>query len=422
VGVAFTTLSVFAALVLYQASRNVSSLVREEHAATVSAVASAAGAAYAANRTWDGADHDTTLALAAEAGGTVTVLNRDGERLAGQPMPLAEGVAVRPVVVDGTRVGTVRVAFASGDRPAAVRHLRDALTMTVVVAAALAAALAVGVAVAVARRITRSLGAVTSAARAVEGGDPTARVGDIGAPGELGQLADAFDRMADTLAREGHARRALVADVAHELRTPLTTLRASLEGLADGMVEPTRPQLVSLHDDVLRLGRVVEDLEALAAAEAAGLSLTFGVIDLGGLARDAAATLAPQFEAAAVELDLRIHPVLVRADPYRLSQVLTNLLTNALKFTPAGGAVSVVVESDGSAASLVVSDTGIGIPAEDQPRVFDRFWRGRHSRPVAGSGIGLTVVAELVRAHGGNVAVESAPGEGTRMTVTLPSP
>jgi two-component system, OmpR family, sensor histidine kinase BaeS len=176
-----------------------------------------------------------------------------------------------------------------------------------------------------------------------------------------------------------------------------------------------------LHDDVLRLTQVLDDLEALASADAAGLSLQTRVVDLAAVTRDAAERLAGQYETAEVDLTVQVNQALVRADPLRLGQVVTNLLTNALKFTPAGGSVTIAVEEDGRSVRLEVTDTGVGIPLDEQGHIFDRFWRGASAHSVAGSGIGLTVVAELVRAHGGHIQVRSRPGDGTRMTVTLPA-
>jgi two-component system sensor histidine kinase BaeS len=421
VAVAFASVALFAAVVVYQGAKDVSRLVREEQEAAADAVADAAATAFAESGTWESADLDPAMAVGAEAGAEVTILDGDGNRVAGRSATRPGPVEARAVVVDGSRVGTVQIGFAPGERSTAVRHLGEALTTTVAVASGLAALVAIGAAALVARRVTRPLAAVTAAVDAVEGGDLAARVGDVGAPGELGDLAHAFDRMAVALAREDRARRALVADVAHELRTPLTILRASLEGLADGIVEPTRAELLSLHDDVLRLGRVVDDLEQLAAAESSELALRLAAVDLGALAEAAAEAMATQFEAAGIRLDVRAIPVVVRADGPRLRQVLTNLLTNALKFTPCDGTVTVSVHRDGAAASIVVADTGIGIPPEELDRVFDRFWRGAAATTIAGSGIGLTVVAELVKAHGGNVRVTSESGSGTRVTVTLPT-
>jgi two-component system, OmpR family, sensor histidine kinase BaeS len=311
------------------------------------------------------------------------------------------------------------VRFAARGLTSAGRHLRDALVGTVATGAGLAALLALAMAVIVSRRITRPLVALTRTAQAMEGGDRAARVGDVAAPGELGELARAFDRMAEALAEEDSLRRALVADVAHELQKPLAILQGTLEGMADGVVKTTPAQLSSLHDDVLRLGRIVEDLETLAAAEAAGLSLDTRPVDLAEVAGSAAIQMRPQFEAAGLHLDSNLAPVVVEGDGDRLHQVVMNLLTNALKFTPAGGRVRLEVAGNGSTARLTVADTGSGIPAADLPRVFDRFWRGAHTG-AAGSGIGLTVVAELARAHRGTVDVESEPGQGTRVSVSLP--
>jgi signal transduction histidine kinase len=284
-----------------------------------------------------------------------------------------------------------------------------------------AAVLALLTGLAVARRITRPVGKLIAATRAMGRGDRAARVGQIPAPGELRELATAFDQMADTLDRQEQLRRALVADVAHELRTPIAVLQAGHEALLDGVAEPTPGQLASLRDEVLRLARMVGDLQTLAAAEAAALQLALRRCDLAEAAAAAADSLAGRFEAIGVTLERRLAPAEILADPDRLHQVITNLLTNALKFTPAGGRVTLRTGLDGRGAVLQVTDTGVGIPAEELPHIFDRFWRGREAARVSGSGIGLSVAAELARAHGGHLAASSQPGHGTQMTLTLPS-
>jgi signal transduction histidine kinase len=254
------------------------------------------------------------------------------------------------------------------------------------------------------------------------GGDRAARVGEIRAAGELRELAAAFDQMAGTLDRQEQIRRNLVADVAHELRTPIAILQAGHEALLDGVAEPTPAELGSLRDEVLRLARMVGDLQTLAAADAAALNLTRRPCDLAELAAAAADSLVRRFEAAGITLDRELAAVPVLADPSWLHQVITNLLTNALKFTPAGGHVTVSTRPDGDDAVLRVTDTGTGIPAEDLPRVFDRFFRGQQASQISGSGIGLAIAAELTEAHGGRLAAASeGPGLGTRMTLTLPA-
>jgi signal transduction histidine kinase len=251
-------------------------------------------------------------------------------------------------------------------------------------------------------------------------GERTARVGDVAAPGELRELATAFDQMADTRDRQDQLRRDLVADVAHELRTPIAVLQAGHEALLDGITEPTPDQLASLHDEVLRLARMVGDLQTLAAADAAALHLTRRPCDLAGIAATAADSLAGQFEAAGITLDRKLTPVGIDADPRWLHQVITNLLTNALKFTAAGGRVTVEAGPAAPNAVLTVTDTGSGIPADELPRIFDRFWRGRQAMQLSGSGVGLAVAAELARAHDGQLTARSQPGQGTEMTLTLP--
>jgi two-component system sensor histidine kinase BaeS len=257
--------------------------------------------------------------------------------------------------------------------------------------------------------------------RAMGRGERSARVGAITASGELRELATAFDQMADTRDRQDRLRRDLVADVAHELRTPIAVLQAGHEALLDGIAEPTPDQLASLRDEVLRLARMVGDLQTMAAADAAALHLTRRPCDLASLAAAAADSLAGQFEAAGIALERRLTPVGINADPRWLHQVITNLLTNALKFTPAGGRVTIEAgPGDSQQAVLTITDTGTGIPAEELPRIFDRFWRGRQAAAVSGSGIGLAVAAELARAHDGQLTARSEPGQGSELTLTLP--
>jgi signal transduction histidine kinase len=258
--------------------------------------------------------------------------------------------------------------------------------------------------------------------RAMGRGERSARVGAITASGELRELATAVDQMADTRDRQDRLRRDLVADLAHELRTPVAVLQAGHEALLDGITEPTADQLASLRDEVLRLARMIGDLQTMAAADAAVLQLTRRPCDLAELAAEAADSLAGQFETAGITLRRELRAVSIDVDPRWLHQVITNLLTNALKFTPAGGRVTIETGStpDDTKAVLTVSDTGTGIPADELPRIFDRFWRGRQAAAVSGSGIGLAIAAELARAHDGQLTARSEPGQGSELTLTLP--
>jgi two-component system sensor histidine kinase BaeS len=421
VGVAIGAILVLSLLVLIAAQHDVSNLARQQQDTTATDIAEAAASAYSQAGGWPNADLKTAVALAASADAKVAVHNAEGRSIDSPLTPHRAGRLVsRPVIVDGKGVGAVQILFPPDQLTGADRHLRDALRTTVIAGAAIAAALALVVGLAVARRITRPLVALTSTVRAVEAGERTARVGAITAPGEVAELAAAFDAMADALDEQDAMRQALVADVAHELRTPLTVLQASLEAMADGVVPSEPGHVASLRDDVLRLTRTVQDLEALAAADAAGVTLQTAPLDLAEVAAASAAALQHQFEAADLTLRTHLEPVTIAGDRHRLHQLITNLLTNALKFTPAGGRVDLDVRRETTEARLSVSDTGVGIANDELPHIFDRFWRGKGAQATAGSGIGLTVVARLANAHRGTYHADSQPGRGTCIAVSFP--
>ena len=277
-------------------------------------------------------------------------------------------------MVQGQQDGTVAVRFTGSGLAAADRVLQDALQRAIAGAAGAAALLA---GLVLARRITRPADRMIAVTRAMAGGDRAARAGNIRGPGELRELAAAFDQMAGTLDRQEQIRRDLVADVAHELRTPIAVLQAGHEALLDGVTQPTPAELGSLRDEVLRLTRMVGDLQDLAAADTAALHIDRRPCDLAEIAAAAAGSQAHRLEAAGLTLDQRLAAAPVLADPRWLHQVTTNLLTNALKFTPPGGRVTIATTRSGPDAILQVSDTGPGIPADELPHVFDRFWRGR---------------------------------------------
>lgn len=425
VGVALAAVTLLAGLAAAFVAADVSHLVIGQRAGLTGAVAVAAGAAWDQPGSWAGADLAPVLDLAARVGAAVQVRDASGAVVRSSPgfAALSSAPELRKaVVVRERRVGQVTVRFTGSGLSGADEALRADLWRAIAGAAGAAALLALLVALAVSRRITSPVARLIQVARAMGAGDRSARAGDMRAPGELRDLAIAFDQMADSLARQEKLRRNLVADVAHELRTPVAVLQAGHEALLDGVTEPTPAQLASLRDEVLRLARMVDDLQRLAAAEAAALQLTLVSCDLAGIAAAAADGLAGAFDAAGISIDRRLAQVQVMGDPGRLREVITNLLTNAVKFTPSGGSVLLQAGLHEQQARLQVSDTGAGIPPDELPHVFDRFFRGRRAAGVAGSGIGLAVVAELVRAHDGQVDVTSTPGQGTQVTLTFPRP
>jgi two-component system sensor histidine kinase BaeS len=209
------------------------------------------------------------------------------------------------------------------------------------------------------------------------------------------------------------------ADLAHELRAPITVLQAGLESIQDGLADPT-PDL--LRGEVVRLAQMADDLRILGSGHSAELKVELATYDLAAIAAGAAHSLTAAYQAADVSLNLQLTGVDIRADARRMGQVVVNLLSNAVKFTPAGGSVTVETGPAPSArfAMLRVSDTGIGIAAQDLPFVTQRFFRGQRAAEVSGSGIGLAVVDQLVRLHNGHMEIASEPGRGTQVTVMLP--
>jgi two-component system sensor histidine kinase BaeS len=420
--VALAAIALLAGLAAAFAAADVSALAARQRTELTSAIGVAAGATWARNNSWASADLTPVLDLAARTGAAVQIRDQAGHTVASSPgFAAAKGPqSTAQVVVRGQRIGEALVRSTGSGLSAADHVLETALLRAIAGAAGLAALLALLTGLAVARRITRPVTRLIAVTRAMASGDRAARAGPIRAPGELRELATAFDQMAGALERQEQIRRDLVADVAHELRTPIAVLQAGHEALLDGVADPVPAELASLRDEVLRLARMVSDLQTLAAADAAALQLARRRLDLAGIAATAADSLARRFEAAGITVDRRLSPAPVLADPHWLHQVITNLLTNALKFTPAGGHVTIRTGQAGPDAELQVTDTGIGIPAGDLPRIFDRFWRGRHGPQTSGSGIGLTIAAELAQAHGGRLAASSEPGAGTQMTLTLP--
>ena len=422
-GVALAAVALLGGLTAAFAAADVSHLASRQRAELTRALAVAAGASWDRTDRWAGADLSPVLDLAGRTGADAQIRDQAGRLVASTPGFAAHAASASysaPIVADGRPVGQAVAQFTEAGLGGADRDLQAALLRAIAGAAGLAALLALLTGLAVARRITRPVERLIAVTQATGRGDRTARVGPVRAPGELGELASAFDQMADTLDRQEQLRRDLIADVAHELRTPIAVLQAGHEALLDGITDPTPERLASLREEVLRLARLVGDLQTLAAADAATLHPTLSPCDLADIAGAAAGSLADQFEAAGITIERRLAPVEVLADSGRLHQVITNLLTNALKFTPPGGRVAIQAGPAGPDAVLQVTDTGVGIPADELPRIFDRFWRGRQASQVSGRGIGLAVAAELTRAHHGELSASSTPGHGTRVTLTLP--
>jgi signal transduction histidine kinase len=324
-----------------------------------------------------------------------------------------------PIRVNGKVVGTAVVRLPQVSAlPDAVAFRTDVMR-ALLLGGTLGAVVAFGLGLGFARRATRPVRDLTDAAQQLAAGHTPSRVSTSGSD-EFATMGAAFNSMADTIEEEEQVRQDFAAEVAHELRTPLTVLRSQLEGFRVGVLTPDSEALDSLEEEVQRMSRLVADLQVLGSAEASGFSLHRTETDLAALVEDASRELAGPFAEAHVTLHTQLEPVSAAVDTDRIRQVLANLLSNALTFTPAGEQVTITLHDDGTCAVIEVCDTGSGIPAEELPHVFDRFFRGRDARP-GGSGIGLAVVRELVAAHGGTVTAASEPGYGATFTVRLPS-
>ena len=291
-------------------------------------------------------------------------------------------------------------------------------------AGALASATALGLLAA--RSITVPLERVERATQAIAGGRRDVLITERTRIRELDGIATAVNDLSRGLKEQEALRRRLTADMAHELRTPLATLQSHLEALLDGIWQPDSQRLAGLHEEILRVNRLVADLERLARYEGDSQGLHRSDLDLAALVEGIVRNHEPQFHAKGVALRFGAEAAggakLFSADPDRLSQAVINLLSNALKFTPAGGQVEVRVDCGPQGAEILVADSGVGIGPKDLPQVFERFYRadGSRNRATGGAGIGLSIAKAIVEAHGGTIAAASQPGQGAEFRIRLP--
>lgn len=272
-------------------------------------------------------------------------------------------------------------------------------------------------------QITRPLMRLRKAAQAYADGDWEVRV-PVKKRDEIGKVAESFNQMAQKLGEQEQLRRQMVADVAHELRTPLTVMKSNLEAMLDGLLEPDATELSELHDEVQRLTRLIDDLRFLSLADAGQLTLYKQTLDVCDLLKTVVTRLAALAQMKDVELICGTSevPLFVYADGDKLQQAFNNLIDNAIRHTPDGGCVRVTAVSEKKMVHITVADTGPGIPAEELPYLFDRFWRSdkSRSRDYGGSGIGLSIVKQVAELHEGSVQVVSPDKMGASFTISLP--
>jgi histidine kinase len=304
------------------------------------------------------------------------------------------------------------------------QNFRNSFNEALLIAVLAASIVALAVSYVFSRNILAPVQVMKNASQRIAEGHYDERV-EINGKDELHQLAESFNKMAGQLEQVETMRRRLIGDVAHELRTPLTSIKGSAEGLMDGVLPASTETYSQIHAEAERLSRLVDDLQELSRVEARAVQLDICSSDATALVQTVTKRLRHQFDEKQVILTLSLphDPVLVLADEDRIIQVLTNLIGNALQYTPPDGTVTVSVERDKTEARFFVRDTGYGIPAEHLVHIFDRFYRVDKSRSRAhgGSGIGLTIVKHLVEAHGGEIRAESAgENKGSVFIFTLP--
>lgn len=325
--------------------------------------------------------------------------------------------------IDNQLVGTVIVSGGDFSNVQNDRFL-DQVNRATVMAVLAASLVALLLGAVLSWSVTRPMRELTQATQAIAAGDLTQRV-NVRGGGETGELAHAFNQMAAELERGENLRKQMTADIAHELRTPLSVIQGNVEALQDGVFPLTKEALGPIQDKTILLTRLVEDLRNLAMADAGQLPLDRKPTDLAALAAGTLAGFQPHAEGKSIELAIEVDDPLPPADidPQRVDQILVNLISNALRYTPAGGKVTIGISS-GKQITVRVSDTGAGISEDAMPNVFERFYRVDKSRVRGldghGTGLGLAVVRSLVEAHGGKIKIESSSGQGTTFCFTLP--
>jgi two-component system sensor histidine kinase BaeS len=336
------------------------------------------------------------------------------------PAMLAQGQSIE---VDGQVVGTILTAQGPpGLSPEETAYLQRA-NLALLLASGGAVLIALIVGALLARTLTRPLRALTAAAHRMAGGELEQSV-SITSGDEIGELGAAFNRMSREVARANTARRQMTADIAHELRTPLTVVSGYVESMRDGVLAATPERLSVIYSEIEHLQHLVGDLRTLTQADAGELKLHRQPVAPLELLEQAEAAFEHQAAQAGVRLEVNANGGLppINVDETRLAQVLSNLITNALRFTPRGGRITLTAAPEGGRVMLAVRDSGRGIAPEDLPFVFNRFYRADKSRSEDNgeSGLGLAIVKALVEAHGGKIDVTSTPGQGTAFTIHLP--
>lgn len=336
---------------------------------------------------------------------------------------LAKGISITK---DDKVIGVlVPIPMPFQGRPREVEFI-DRTNRILLYGALIGAVIALLLGIFLSRTLTRPIRELTRATHAVSEGDLSQQV-PVRSKDELGELAQAFNKMSSELSRSVNARKQMTADIAHELRTPLSLILGHAEAVHDGVLPPTRENFEIIREEAERLEHLVNDLRILSLADAGELSINPQRVEPERLLQEVAAIYQYQTQRKNITLDLEIAAPLsgIEVDPGRMTQVLTNILDNALRHTPEGGRIILSAREVENQIELAIQDSGPGLEAEDIDRIFDRFYRADSSRQrdgvvPGGSGLGLAIARSIVQAHGGQLSAESEMGKGLKVIVRLP--
>ena len=360
----------------------------------------------------------------ADENGNVIISN---ERYnAGDRVPDSDLTLGMPITEDGKTIGVllpIRVPFE--EQPREVEFI-ESTNRTLLDGALMAAIIALVLGIFLSRTLTRPIRELTRATHAVSEGNLSQQV-PIRSNDELGELAKAFNKMSTELSRSVNARKQMTADIAHELRTPLSLILGHAEAVHDGVLPPTRENFEIIREEAARLEHLINDLRTLSLADAGELTMALQIIEPERLLQEVAALYQYQAQRKNISLELDIPMPLpnIEVDPGRMTQVITNILDNAMHHTPEGGHIILSVKQTGEFVEIAVQDSGPGIPAEILDRIFERFYRTDASRQrdgavPGGSGLGLAIARSIVQAHNGQLLAESESGKGLRVIIRLP--
>ena len=393
---------------------------------------------YQANDSWEGVGKyivteatPTTAENGPQREPFFTLVDADGQVVfagpgfrTGEQIPLPEIERGLPVEVDGKTVGTLIMGRMPFERNPREEEFIQRTNLMLVYSAVGASVVALLLGIFLSRTLTRPIRELTEATQAVASGNLGLQV-SVRSSDEMGELAASFNKMSADLARSSNSRKQMTADIAHELRTPLSLILGHAEAVHDGVLPPSRENFEIIRDEALRLEHLVDDLRTLSLADAGELSINLQEVSPQKLLSD----LQAAFSHIASQKNVKIHmetasdmPVL-RIDPGRMTQVLTNILDNALRHTPEGGQIRLSARKAGIGVELSIQDSGPGIEGEDANRIFERFYRAdsaRH-RDSGGSGLGLAIAKSIVQAHNGQILAKSASGQGLTIIIQLPS-